>query len=251
MTQSVDAEALRAQLRQWARGRLTGLPLDILSEGICRQLARWPLFQKTQVVAAYAARPFEIDLRPLVMAHPEKLWLFPRIAGKDTLHFHRVQPERRRAWATHAQYGIAEPAATAPRWRPWEPGPDTINTPIDLMIVPGLFYTVEGDRLGSGKGYYDRFLATYGKRIQATAGLLPEVMLGPASLPVLARLCEGTHEATEAQEAALLAALAGNAREAEALRTVTLAQVLRGPFDVPVQYVASEQRVTACQQLGQ
>jgi 5-formyltetrahydrofolate cyclo-ligase len=46
-------------------------------------------------------------------------------------------------------YGVVEPAVERPvRIRD-----------LDLIIVPGLAFDKKGDRLGRGKGYYDRFLS--------------------------------------------------------------------------------------------
>ncbi|MBN8190949.1 5-formyltetrahydrofolate cyclo-ligase [Bacillus sp. NTK074B] len=47
----------------------------------------------------------------------------------------------------------------------YEPVPEKATTvqneSIELMIVPGLSYTITGYRLGFGGGYYDRLLSTY------------------------------------------------------------------------------------------
>jgi 5-formyltetrahydrofolate cyclo-ligase len=49
-------------------------------------------------------------------------------------------------------YGIREPAKGVP-----VPLPD-----IDLVVVPGLGFDEAGNRIGRGRGFYDRFLAHRG-----------------------------------------------------------------------------------------
>lgn len=48
-------------------------------------------------------------------------------------------------------FGILEPSIEC----------EDISEEIDLVIVPGLAFDLEGNRLGYGGGYYDRFLSKY------------------------------------------------------------------------------------------
>jgi 5-formyltetrahydrofolate cyclo-ligase len=69
--------------------------------------------------------------------------------------------------------GVREPIAGSPI---------PINL-IDIVIVPGLGFTITGQRIGRGMGFYDRFLAQ-SEFIGLACGLAFEEQLVP-ELPVL------------------------------------------------------------------
>jgi 5-formyltetrahydrofolate cyclo-ligase len=49
---------------------------------------------------------------------------------------------------TKGKYGILENSMS-----------DSIIEEMDLLIVPGIAFDLQGNRIGYGKGYYDRFLS--------------------------------------------------------------------------------------------
>lgn len=98
-------------------------------------------------IAAFWSMPDEPDLRPLLAQWVEEEHLqvsLPVIrADNEALQFHQWTPDTP---MQEGEYGIEIPVS--------DPAPLP-----DIILVPTLGYTRQGDRLGYGKGYYDRTLA--------------------------------------------------------------------------------------------
>lgn len=100
-----------------------------------------------QHIAAFWSLEQEPDLRPLLvqLVDEENLTVsLPVVTGPDTpLEFRLWTPDTPMA---KGAFGIEEPQ-----------GPEA--PPPDVILVPTLGYTRQGDRVGYGKGHYDRTLA--------------------------------------------------------------------------------------------
>jgi 5-formyltetrahydrofolate cyclo-ligase len=112
---------------------------------ICEKLL--PFFSGMNSLALFAPMSTEPDL-DLLWNHgalvEHSLLSYPRREGK-TLSFHLISAL---AELIPGRFGIREPA---PAHSPKQ---------LDLIVVPGLAFTAQGNRLGRGAGFYDRFLAT-------------------------------------------------------------------------------------------
>lgn len=148
MSESSQKEEIRSAWRK-KQPRLQSLR-DDASARVCSGLKAHVQFRKANHVGLYFPRAFEIDLTPLWPDSPTRFF-FPRAdAENSTLRFFSVAQlkDLRRGYA-----GIAEPIADSDRERSlWQAG--------DIIFVPGASFDVFGNRIGSGKGFYDRFLST-------------------------------------------------------------------------------------------
>lgn len=115
---------------------------------MCKILVESQLFQDAQHIMGYNAFGSEIDLRPLLSLEPAKHYYIGRIESQKT----RTMTIRNIEGATFVRHPLG----------PLQPTPDAAEaaaTDIDMVIVPGLSFDEQGNRLGFGMGFYDRVLA--------------------------------------------------------------------------------------------
>ena len=170
--------ALRQRYKALRDG--AALPERLLaSDQICRVLASLCTERRFTSVGAFWPFGSEVDLRPLVAAHPHVSFFFPRILGKEPPRLNwGTQPLEPGAW------GLLEPLQ-APHELP----------PVQLLLVPGLAFAADGHRLGYGRGFYDGVLDRLAREV-LTLGVgfrfqqCPALPVDPHDRPVQGRVDE-------------------------------------------------------------
>ena len=149
-----------------------------LDRDIAAGIIDTPLFKNASMLLIYAPLENEINLLPLAhVARKRGLPIaFPRCDKEtNTMKFYILSEGQK---LTPGAYGIPEPPLDAPVCVPDERA---------LCIVPALSYDLSGNRIGYGKGYYDRYLSTFpGVTLGATYAtmLLKNVPTEAHDLPV-------------------------------------------------------------------
>lgn len=119
--------------------------LIALSENIIQQLVLDPLWVKAQVVLLYYSLADEVYTHELVQKYSsQKQIILPVVVG-DYLELRKYTSLKD---LNKGAYGI------------WEPCGELYDDykQIDLVVVPGMAFDKFGNRLGRGKGYYDKLL---------------------------------------------------------------------------------------------
>lgn len=144
---SINKVKLRQENKR-LRSSLTPNFCHHASLAICKLIQEWRLFKTSKTVLTYMSMGSEVDLSPLFLQNIDKEWVIPRIKKGGEMVFHVYEPEK----LVRHRYGMLEPDKVC------------ASIPVDkiqLTLVPGLAFDLQGWRLGYGGGFYDRFLAHY------------------------------------------------------------------------------------------
>jgi 5-formyltetrahydrofolate cyclo-ligase len=145
----VTKKELRQQRRQYM-GALSPEELHERSVAACRRLCEQPEYQRAEMIMIFLSTAHEVDTSQIAL----RAWadlkrvLAPRVAWEQR----RLLPIEIKSLTSDVRpgmMGLREPVEGLPI-----PVSD-----IDLVIVPGLAFDGHGNRLGRGRGFYDRFLA--------------------------------------------------------------------------------------------
>ena len=142
----------KRQIRRNVRAEIAKLSTDeksTLSAQICSTLLHSQEVGDASVVALFISLTDEPETVEIIaeLAKTKRV-VVPRIEGEE-MNFYEIAEG-----LAEGVFGILEPLSTTPV----EP------SEIDVMVVPGVAFTQSGERLGRGKGFYDKYLSRKGFR---------------------------------------------------------------------------------------
>ena len=154
-----DIRLVKKEMRTAMKARLAAVSKDETlgaSKSVLAQLESLEQWKRAEIVLAFLSMKDELDTAPILKKVLEqgKTLAVPRVVGPD-LVFYQIQDLEKDV--APGAFGILEPVPGLSQM-----AVETISGHHSVALVPGLAFDRENFRLGRGKGFYDRFLASAG-----------------------------------------------------------------------------------------
>jgi len=144
------------------RNRYDESKLSSMSQAINNKLNHLSEFKEALNVSTYVSKSKEVGTIDFIMKalRNGKNVLIPIVEkGKKDLRFSQLLGMEE---LEEGSFGVLEPKENFRRF--------ISGSEVDIAIIPGVVWSIEGHRIGYGKGYYDRYLSSLDKNIP-TVGL--------------------------------------------------------------------------------
>lgn len=145
---SEEIFGLKNVIRQHIRDMKSGLSLSqkqVQADAVFDKIELLPEFQKANNIFIYWSLPDELPTQAFIGKWCEKKQFFlPAIVGNGMVLKHYSPSES----LLKGSHGIMEPDSLI-----------DFNGEVELGIIPGIAFDEHKNRLGRGKGYYDRFFS--------------------------------------------------------------------------------------------
>ena len=141
----MDKKELRANIKILKKQHTKEQLLE-QSEIILSKLEQHPDFKNAHIVMIYSALPDEVQTQAFLekWRHNKKI-ILPTVVGDDIIP---VELAKNTGFAV-GDFNILEPQN------------EPYTGDYDLIVVPGVAFDRNGNRIGRGRGYYDRFLCKH------------------------------------------------------------------------------------------
>ena len=148
-----SSDERKTKLRRYiyaCKSRYTPARLRALSQPIIQQVLCHPRVRAARTLLLYHSLADEVYTHDVVaqLFQDGHTILLPKVTGPGTMDLIEYEGP---ASMTIGAYHIMEPVGR----------PFAFDKPIEVGIIPGMAFDALGNRLGRGKGYYDRLLTAH------------------------------------------------------------------------------------------
>lgn len=130
----------KEKLRQWAKNQRQLEKNKDKDETILKKIKSLSCFIEANSIMLFY--PLENELNLLDLLNENKVFSFPRLINN------KIVPYKNNEQFQIGRFNIPEPQNST----------EVLHKDLDLIIVPALCVDLKGNRIGYGKGYYDKFI---------------------------------------------------------------------------------------------